>query len=64
MRIFSVMGWIRFKQRCSGFLNNPGAFIAGLFAPAVCRVHFGLTRIRMAKCKKKTGGLFYEYLER
>lgn len=64
MRIFSVMGWIRFKQRCSRFWHHPGAFIAGLFAPAVCRVHYGLTRIRMAKYKKRTGGLFNEYLER
>lgn len=64
MRVFSVMGWIRFKQRCSRFWRNPWAFIAGLFAPAVCRVRYALTCRRMAKCKKKTGGLFYEYLER
>lgn len=64
MRLFSVMGWIRFKRLCSRFLNHPGAFIAGLFTPAVYRVRYGLTRIRMAKRKKKTGGLFYEYLEK
>lgn len=63
MRVFSVMGWIRFKQRCSRFWRNPLAFIAVLFAPAVCRVRYALTCRRMEKCKKKTGGWLYEYLE-
>lgn len=64
MRIFSVMGWIRFKLLFTRFLSHPWKETAGLFAPAVWRVRHALASRRLVNSKKKeTGGLFYECLE-
>lgn len=47
MRLFFVMGWIRFKLLCTRFLSHPREVTAGLFAPAVWRVRYALAGSRM-----------------
>lgn len=65
MRIFSVMGRIRFKLLCLRFLSQLWEAAMGLFAPIVWRVRYALACRRLVNSKKKeTGGLFYEFLER
>lgn len=64
MRLFSVMGWIRFKLLIIRFLNHPWKVTTGLFAPAVWRVRHALACWRLVNSKEKeTGGLLYECLE-
>lgn len=64
MRIFSVMGRIRFNLLCLRFLSKPREAATGLLAPVVWRVRYAWAYRRLVNRKKKeTGGLFYECLE-
>lgn len=64
MKIFSVMGRIRFELLCIRFLSQPWEVATGLFAPVVGHVRYALACRRLVNGKKKeTGGSFYEYFE-
>lgn len=59
MRIFSVMGWIRFKLLIIRFLNHPWKVTTGFFAPAVWRVCHAVACRWLVNSKKKKQEVYF-----